>query len=60
MPRPSNFPRFRNPYNVMRGVQIMKLLIMQISPLFCYFLQGPNISLSTLFSNTLAKILLLI
>jgi hypothetical protein len=34
-------------------VQIMNLLSLQLSPISCYFLSGPNIVLSTLFSKTL-------
>jgi hypothetical protein len=34
-------------------LQIKGLLIMQFSSVFCYFLLGPNILLSTLFSNTI-------
>jgi len=32
----------------------MKLLIVYFPPVLCYFLLGPNVFLSTLFSNTLS------
>jgi hypothetical protein len=46
-------PRFDYPNNILWSVQVIKLLIMQFSPASChFFLLGPNILLSTLFSNT--------
>jgi len=41
------------PNNIWWSVQVMMLLIMQSSPASCHFLLGPNILLSTLFSNPL-------
>jgi len=38
MPRPSHTSRFGHPNNIERGVQIIKVLIMSLSPLTCYFL----------------------
>jgi hypothetical protein len=38
-----------------RQAQVMKLLIMQFSPISRHFI-GPNILLSTMFSNTFSKI----
>ena len=37
MPRPSHFLRFCRPNSIWWGVQIIKFLIMQFSPLPCYF-----------------------
>ena len=55
MPRPSHSSRFYHLNNIGWRVQIIKFLIMQFSPLTCYLvLLGPNILLSTLFSNTLS------
>ena len=57
MPRPSHPPPFDHPNNVWWGVQIMKLNNMQFYPSSCNSsLLGPNpdISLSTLFPNTLS------
>jgi hypothetical protein len=51
MPRPSHPPRLHCSNNTWRRVQIMKLFIMQFSPVTSS-LFGPNIHLSTLFSNT--------
>jgi hypothetical protein len=45
-------PLFDLPYDIWWWVNIMKLPILQLFPLSCYFIQGPNICLSTLFSNT--------
>jgi hypothetical protein len=54
MPRPSHSFRFYHPRNIGWGVQIIKLLVMKLSPLPCYLVPlGPNI-LNTLFSNTLS------
>jgi hypothetical protein len=53
MPRPSHPPLFDNPNNIWWRVNIMELLIMQCSQSCCHSLLGPNILLSTLFSNTL-------
>ena len=55
MPRPSHFSRFGHPKNIGCGVQIINLLIMKLfpSPVNSPLL-GPNILLSTLFSNTLS------
>jgi hypothetical protein len=39
MLRPSNPPWFDHPNNISRGVQIMKLLVMQFFPASCYFLR---------------------
>ena len=36
MPHPSHSSLFRYPYNIWLGVQIIKLLVMQSSPLPCY------------------------
>jgi hypothetical protein len=53
MPRPSQPPCFDNPNKNGRRVQIMQLLIMQfLQPPVASSLLGPNILLSTLFSNT--------
>jgi hypothetical protein len=38
MPRPSHSSRFYHPNNTGWGVQILKLLIMQFSPLPCYII----------------------
>ena len=47
--------RFDHPNNTGWGVQVIKLLIMQFSPLPCTLsVLGPNILLSTLFSNILS------
>jgi hypothetical protein len=50
-------PWFVHPNNIWWSVQVMKLHIMQSSPVFCHspLLRSkcPNILLSTLFSNTL-------
>ena len=52
-PRISSF-WFDHPNNIWWGLQIMELLTMQSFPLPCYlFPLGPNIFLSTIFSNTL-------
>jgi hypothetical protein len=52
--RPSHYSRFEHPSNICWRIQIIKLLIMQFSPLpVIPSLLGPNFSLSTLFSNTL-------
>jgi hypothetical protein len=54
MPHPPRSPWF-DLANAISGVQIMKLPIVQLSPLSRYsILLGPNILLSTLFSNTLS------
>ena len=54
MSRSSN-SRFHHPHNIGWAVQIIKLLIMQFSPLPCTSsLLSPNIVFSTLFSNTLS------
>ena len=51
--RPPNSSRFDHPNNIWSGVQIIKLLIMYFSPLpVTSSLLGPNILLSTPFSNT--------
>jgi len=51
MPCPSHASRFNHPKNIWWGVQI-KLFFTYFSPLsFTSFLFGPNIFLSTLFSN---------
>jgi len=55
MPRPSLSSRFDHPNHIWWRVQISKFLIMWFYPLPCYLsLFGPNILLSTLFSNTLS------
>jgi hypothetical protein len=51
MPSPSHPPWLDNSNYTWRTIQVMKLLIMQFSPVF---LLGPNIFLSILFSNTLS------
>jgi hypothetical protein len=53
MPRPFQSSRFDHPNNFGWGVQIIKHLLFSFlhSP-FTQFLWGPNILLSTLFSNT--------
>jgi hypothetical protein len=52
-PYPSHL--FGNSNNIWRGVQIMKLLIMQFSPSLCHFFSlRPDTHLSTLFSNILS------
>ena len=48
-PRPSHSSRFYHLNNIGRGVQIIKLLI-PVTP----SILGPNILLSTIFSNTLS------
>jgi hypothetical protein len=53
MPRQSHFPRLGYSNYTWRRVQITKFLVMQFSPLSRH-LFGPNIILSTLFSNTLS------
>jgi hypothetical protein len=53
--RSSHSFSFDHPNNIWWGVQIIKLHIMQFSPLSCYlFLLGPNILLSALFSNAVS------
>jgi hypothetical protein len=52
MPRPSHSSRFYHTNNSLWKVQIVKLLIMQFSPL-PYYLFDPNVLLNTLFSDTL-------
>jgi len=55
MPRQSHSSRYKHQNKIGWGVQIMKLLIMYVSPLPCYFVPlSPDILLSTLFSNTLS------
>jgi hypothetical protein len=56
MPCPSHPPWLDHSNYVWRGVQVMKLLIMQFSPISFYIipLRSKNILLSTLFSNTLS------
>ena len=44
-----------HPKNIWRDVQTMKFLAMQFSPVTCYFLPGPNMFLSSIFSNTLSQ-----
>jgi hypothetical protein len=52
---PSHPPWLRHSNYVWRGVQVMKLLIMQFPPIpVTSSLFGPNIPLNTLFSNTLS------
>jgi hypothetical protein len=54
MPRPSHTSWFDHP-NISRGLQIIKLLITQSSPLPCYFVPlSPKYFLSNLSSNTLS------
>jgi hypothetical protein len=54
MLRPSHPPCFDYPNNTGQRVQTVQLLIMQFSLTSCHLsLLGPNILLSTLFSNTL-------
>jgi hypothetical protein len=45
---------FSRPNNIRDHLYSARLLIRQFSPPSCYFLFGPNILLSTLFSNTLS------
>jgi hypothetical protein len=55
MPCSSDPPWLDHSTYVWRGVQIMKLLIMQYSRIFCHFISLRNkYPLSTLFSNTLS------
>jgi hypothetical protein len=55
MPCPSHSPWLDRSNYVWRGVQVMKLLLMPFSPIFCHLsLFGPNILPTTLFSNTLS------
>jgi hypothetical protein len=54
MPRPSQSPWLDHPNNIWWSVQVLKFLIMQSSPVSRHFLLGPNILLSTLFSDTLS------
>ena len=55
IPHPSNSSWFDHPNNIWRGVQIIKLLIMLFSPFpVTSSVLGPNIVLSTVFSNTLS------
>jgi hypothetical protein len=52
MPCPAHSPWFDLPNDIWRCVQIMKLPTVQLSPFFHYSIpSGPNILLSTLFSN---------
>jgi hypothetical protein len=55
MSRPSHYPCFDHPTTTRRRLQTMQLLIMQLflQPPFTSSLLGPNIFLSTLFSNTI-------
>jgi hypothetical protein len=48
---PYNFPQFGYLNNILWKVKIIKLLVIQFSPSFCYYLLNQNILLSTLFSN---------
>jgi hypothetical protein len=53
IPRPSHLPLYHLPNHNLFTVQIMKLLIMQFSPVSCYYFPlRPIISISTLFSST--------
>ena len=53
IPRPSHLPLYHHPNHTLLTVQAMKLLIMQFSPVSCYFFAlWPNICLSALFSST--------
>ena len=58
MPSPSHPLSFDHPYNIACGVEIIKLLTVQFSPVPCYSipLLAPNTFLSTLFSNTLPRL----
>lgn len=47
----SYVPLFYNPNYILQRVQIMKMLIIQFSPAFCYFLLAPNILSSALSSH---------
>ena len=53
MYHPSHSSLFVHPKNFGWGVEIMKFLVMQFSPLPCFLARLTNILLSTLFSNTL-------
>ena len=54
IPRLSHHLRYGDPNSIWRGVQLMKLLIMQLSPFSWHSsLLGPNVPLSSLFSDTL-------
>lgn len=56
IPRPSHSPPFDHPNNISRGVQIVKLLTMYFLQFpFTFFLLGPNIFLSSLWSNILSQ-----
>src|SRR5215475_4379829 len=55
MPCPSHSSRFYHPHNIGQGVQIIQLLVMQLSPFPRHLVPlSPNTLLSTLFSNTLS------
>jgi len=55
MPHPSHYSRIYHSKNIVWGVQIIKLLIMQLSSLpVTSSLLDPNILLNTLFSNNLS------
>jgi hypothetical protein len=55
MPCPSHPPSLDHSNYVWRGVLVMKVLIMQFPPISCHIsLFGPNILLSTRFSNNLS------
>jgi hypothetical protein len=53
MARLSHSPLLHHCYNIWWSAQVMKILIMQSSSSFLYFVLGPNILLSTLCSNIL-------
>jgi hypothetical protein len=53
MSHPSNSPQFDHPNSMSWNMQIMKLLIMQLLHQYFFCLLGPNILLSSLFTNTL-------
>jgi len=51
VPRPSHHPWFNHPNNIWWSVQVMKLLIMESSPVFCLLCR--NILFSILFSKSI-------
>jgi hypothetical protein len=54
IPSPSCGPSFSHPNDIWWGLKVMKLPIMQLSPVSCHFsLSGTHILRSTLYSNIL-------
>jgi hypothetical protein len=52
MSSPPHPPSFNHPNNIRWRIQVMKFIIMQVSPRSVFLNLGPNILLNTLFSKT--------